>query len=226
MSKSRSLLRYSALAYAVLASCALHAETKAIPLIPNSSIKLVGVELASVTYKGRKAMQVTHREGEDGRSLAILPGIDFTDGIIEYDFAGDVKPGSGDGFRGFSGLAFRVQPGGSEYECFYQRPRNGRSENQEQRNHSVQYISMPDFPWQRLRMETPGRYESYVDMVPGEWTHVRIEVHGARALLFVNHATQPVLIVNDLKHGISHGTLALWVDVGTVAHFANLRITR
>ena len=54
-----------------------------------------------------------------------------------------------------------------------------------------QYISDPDFPWQKLRSETPSRYESYVDLVPGEWTKVRIEVHGTRALLYVHDAAQP-----------------------------------
>ncbi len=32
------------------------------------------------------------------------------------------------------------------------------------------------------------------------------------------------MIVSDLKHGDSRGLLALWVDVGTIAHFANLQI--
>jgi len=219
-------LKITALFCALAAAGALYGETRTVPLVPNPAIKLVGVELASVTYKGRKAMRVTYLSGEDGHSLAVLPGIDFSDGVIEYDFAGGVKPGATPDFRGFTGLGFRVQPDGDSYECFYQRPLNGRSENQEQRNHSVQYMSLPDFPWLRLRTETPGRYESYADMVPGEWTHVRIEVKGSQARLFVNRAAQPVLVVNDLKHGASRGTIALWVGVGTVAHFANLRITR
>ena len=69
------------------------------------------------------------------------------------------------------------------------------------------------------------KYETYVDLVPAEWTKVRIEVQGVRALLYVHDAQQPTLIVNDLKHGESKGTVALWIGPGTVAHFADLRIT-
>jgi hypothetical protein len=39
-----------------------------------------------------------------------------------------------------------------------------------QRGHSAQYESEPEFPWDRLRAEAPGKYESYVDLAPGEWT--------------------------------------------------------
>ena len=94
-----------------------------------------------------------------------------------------------------------------------------------QRNHSAQYISHPEYPWQRLREETPGKYETYVDLVPGEWTKVKIEVKGDKARLYVNGAEQPVLLVNDLKHGKTSGNLALWIGPGVVAHFANLRVT-
>jgi hypothetical protein len=36
----------------------------------------------------------------------------------------------------------------------------------------------------------------------------------------------PVLIVNDLKHGDSNGSVALWIGVGTVAYFRNLGLSR
>jgi len=62
-------------------------------------------------------------------------------------------------------------------------------------------------------------------MMPGEWTKVRIEVQGDKARLYVNGAQQASLIVNDLKHEQSEGKIALWVGPGTVAHFANLRIS-
>lgn len=84
---------------------------------------------------------------------------------------------------------------------------------------------MPDFPWQRLRSETPGVYESYVDLVTGAWTHVRIEVAGAKARLLVNGAKQPALIVNELKHRTTSGQVGLWIGAGTEAYFRNLQIT-
>ena len=94
------------------------------------------------------------------------------------------------------------------------------------RNHSAQYIAHPDWPWFRLRKEFPEKYEAYVDLVPGEWTKIRIEVRGAQAKLFVHGQAQPTLIVNDVKSGASgRGKIALWIDSGTVAHFRNLTVT-
>jgi hypothetical protein len=136
---------------------------------------------------------------------------------------------AGEGARGFVGVSFRVSPGATKdalkYECFYLRPTNGRVDDQVRRNHSTQYVSFPDFPWQRLRKESPEKYESYVDLVPGEWTKLKIEVRGERARLYVHGAQQPVLVVNDLKQGQSQGRIALWIGPGTVAHFANLRVS-
>jgi hypothetical protein len=86
-------------------------------------------------------------------------------------------------------------------------------------------VSEPDYPWQRLRTETPGVYESYVDLETGAWTHVRIEVTGVRARLYVNGAAQPALVVNDLKRGATAGAIGLWVGPGTEAYFRNLSVT-
>ena len=94
------------------------------------------------------------------------------------------------------------------------------------RNHSVQYISIPGFPWEFLRKNFPEKYETHVDLVPGDWTKVKIEVKGEKACLFVHDSSQPTLLVNDLKQGSTKGAIALWVGPGTVAHFSNLRITK
>ena len=38
---------------------------------------------------------------------------------------------------------------------------------------------------------------------------------------------QPVLIVNDLKHGENaSGAIGLWVDVGTEGYFADLKVEK
>jgi hypothetical protein len=126
--------------------------------------------------------------------------------------------------RGFVGIAFRVVDR-SRFERFYIRPKNGRSDDQLQRNHSTQYISIPGFPWNKLRSETPGKYESYVDLVPGQWTTIKIQVTGQTAKMYVNGSDQPVLIVNDLKQPLTKGAIALWVGPGTIAHFAGLKVT-
>jgi len=92
------------------------------------------------------------------------------------------------------------------------------------RNHSVQYISAPDYPWNKLRAENPGVYESYADMEAGAWTKIKIEVAGTKARLYVNGAEQPCLIVNDLKLGDSRGQIALWTSIETDGYFSNLTV--
>lgn len=104
------------------------------------------------------------------------------------------------------------------------RPTNGRADDQLRRNHATQYISHPDYPWYKLREENPGVYESYVDLVPGAWTDIKIEVEGVRARLYVNGSKQPCLIVNDLKLGETRGQIALWVGSGTEAHFSQVQV--
>ena len=153
------------------------------------------------------------------------PGRASGTAVIEVEIAGAPRAGTeGGGARGFVGVAFRLQKDPLRYECFYLRPTNGRAEDQLRRNHSTQYVSHPDHPWHRLRKESPGVYESYVDLVPGDWNRVRIVVSGTEARLFVNGAEQPVLIVKDLKLGASEGGVALWIGPGTEAHFAGLRV--
>jgi hypothetical protein len=191
-------------------------------------LELHNVKAEPVTYLGRAAMRVTDASPEgldDSSNLAVVPGSSFQDGTIEVNLSGDTAPNAPPELRGFVGIAFRVTPDRSHFECLYLRPKNGRSEDQLQRNHSVQYISIPGFPWHKLRSESPGKYESYVDLVPGQWTQVNIQVAGSRARLYVNGAEQPVLIVNDLKQPSAKGSIALWVGRGTVAHFSELKVT-
>jgi hypothetical protein len=159
-----------------------------------------------------------------GQSLAIVRGSDFKDGTIEVDLVGMPRQGAPADTRGFIGLAFHVQDHGSKFEAFYLRFSNGRADDQLRRNHSAQYVSEPEFPWFRLRKENPGVYESYVDIEPNAWTKLKVVVAGSKAQLYVNDATQPCLIVNDLKLGDTHGAVALWNGSDTEAYFSNLRI--
>jgi len=208
-------------------------KTITIPLDNLNEMDPRNVKMEQVTYKGRKALRVSDAAAAnvaDGIQLVILNKTEFQDGVIEIELAGEPAANAGAGARGFVGVAFRVAAeagkDAAKYECFYLRPTNGRADDQVRRNHSTQYISYPEFPWQRLRKEFPEKYESYVDLLPGEWTKVKIEVRGDKARLYVHEAPQPVLVVNDLKQGASQGQIALWVGTGTVAHFANLRVSK
>ncbi len=193
----------------------------------SESLQPQGLKMEVVDFKGRKAMKFTELSGQqvDG-NLCLLKGESFRDGAIDLWLAGEPAPGAGAGARGFVGVAFRVKGTGEKYEAFYLRPTNGRAPDQVRRNHSAQYISHPNHHWLRLRKEFPEKYESYVDLQPGEWTQVRVVVKGKTAQLFVHGAAQPALIVNDLIMGEESGGVALWVGPGTVAHFADFKVTK
>ena len=211
------------------ASAALLAQDRQLALATPAGLTLHQVEAAPVSFKGRSALKLTASPaaGEAGRRdhLALVEGVEFTDGTIEVELAGEPAAGAAGGARGFVGVAFRVQPDRKTYDCFYLRPTNGRSDDQERRNHTAQYISHPDHTWSALREKTPSRYEAYVDIVPATWIHVKIVVAGDKARLYVNRQEQPTLIINDVKSGAaSKGGIALWFEGTTIAHYANLKI--
>jgi hypothetical protein len=212
-----------------------------------AGLRLHNVTAESATLQGKKGVRVRMSEaavqrlasmtaeeqarmatfGSPVEQLAVIEGLEFANGTIEAEIAGAPAAGASAGARGFVGLAFRLQADMRTYDAFYLRPTNGRADDQVRRNHSAQYIAHPDWPWFRLRKETPEKYESYVDLVPGEWTKIRIEVRGTQGRLFVHGQPQPTLVVNDLKSGpTGKGAIALWLDTGTEAHFRDLTITR
>jgi hypothetical protein len=196
-------------------------------LLEAERLERLNVMAEAVSYRGKPAVRLIEAPGVTGdvETLAVVPGPRLRDGALEVEVAGEPRTGTeAGGARGFVGIAFRLQKDPLRYECFYLRPTNGRADDQLRRNHSLQYISHPDHPWHRLRKESPGLYESYVDLVPGEWTRVRIVVSGTKAQLFVHGAEQPSLIVNDLRLGAAEGAVALWIGPGTEAHFTGLRV--
>ena len=211
-----------------------------------AGLRLHNVTAAPVTLSGKKGVRVAMtdearakflqlgreqrdqaaRTGQTLEQLAVIEDVSFGNGVIEAEIAGAPQAGTFEGARGFVGIAFRVQDDLRTYDAFYLRPTNGRADDQVRRNHSTQYISHPEWTWSRLRTEYPKKYESYVDLEPGVWTRIRIEVQGTRARLFVHGQAQPTLIVNDLKTGDRlRGGVALWLDIGTEAHFRNVIVT-
>jgi hypothetical protein len=180
-----------------------------------------------VSYRGARAVKLVPlppASGGDEDMLALLDGPDFHNGTIELDVAGAPRAGAPPDSRGFIGISVRTGPRGEWSELFYLRPTNGRAEDQLRRNHSVQYQSGPEYPWHRLREVHPGVYESYADMEAGDWTRMRIEVEGTRAKLYVNGASEPSLVVNDLKQGDRAGRIALWAHVTTDAYFGPISV--
>src|SRR5436853_5008203 len=203
----------------------LHAQSSQnVPGIALDQLELHNVKAEAANYNGKPAVRVdAPPDAANGASYAIVKGSRFHNGTIEVELAGRPAANAGPGARGFIGIAFRVQ--GDRYEYIYLRPTNGRADDQVRRNHSTQYGARPDFDFDRLRKESPEKYESYVDLQPGVWTRYKIVIDGTKARLYVQGAEQPCLIVNDMKLGDSESGVALWVGPGTEGYFADLKIT-
>ena len=219
-------LKYSAAT--VLAASCLFGEpprVQTFPLRDSTGLTAPQVKTQAVKYLGRESVRMTI-EGDDHGGLALLPGTDFQDGVIEADIALKSTTPPGVRYPGFVGIAFRARSDASHYELFYLRPGNSSAPDQAMRNHAVQYVSEPDFGWYRLRREWPSVYESHAELAMETWTKVRIEVAGRAAKLYLNGSAKPSLVVNGLKGEDLHGAVGLWSFTDEEAYFSNLRITR
>ena len=137
------------------------------------------VVTSKVVYDGSEAVRLVltpDAETPDNPTFARIKDLEFQDGTIEIEVAGRPLPDAIPEARGFIGVAFRIAPDLSAFECMYLRPTNGRAEQQLRRNRATQYFSYPDWKFDRLRTEVPGHYEAYVDLVTGAWTKMRIEI--------------------------------------------------
>ena len=77
------------------------------PLHDTAGLIAPNVKTEAVNYLGRKSVRIT-MEGEDHEGLALLPGTDFQDGVIEADIALKTTVPPGVRHPGFVGIAFRV----------------------------------------------------------------------------------------------------------------------
>lgn len=147
----------------------------------------------------------------------------FEDGTIELDVA---APGKG---QFFLGVAFRVQEefetafqindnSSQKYEYIYFRPFSSGTEN------AIQYSAAgTKHSWSYLRDNRPGVYEARADLPESDWFHVKIVVSGQRAEVYVNEAVTPNLVVEDLKHGVSKGSVGVY-SYSQSAYFANVTV--
>jgi len=149
---------------------------------------------------------VTYLEQKALRGGARLSEQEFSDGIIEYDVAFQ-------GSRCFAGINFRVQTA-DNFEHFYIRPHKSNLAD------ALQYT--PVFnglsSWQLY--SGPG-FTAAAPIAHKKWIHVKMEVKGSQARVFLNNSTRPALVMTDLKHGQSQGSLGLFAPANGLAHFAN-----
>ncbi len=150
-----------------------------------------------------------------------LKDLRFSSGVIEVDMRGEGSQ-MGRGMDScFLGIAFHGLDTGT-YECIYFRPFNFRETDPIRKTHAVQYISHPDYPWERLRKEHPGVYENAApSLSPGKWFHVRMVLQDDWITVYIDHNANALLKVKRL--GTSNGELlGLWEIGQAGGEFANL----
>lgn len=142
----------------------------------------------------------------------------FTNGKIEVDLKGKDLQG-----QSFVGIAFHLTDS-KTFDAIYFRPFNFF--NPERNTHSIQYISMPGHPWQQLRQDFPGKYESKISNPPNpnDWFHATIEINYPRISVFVNNEKTASLVVEQLS-AVKAGSVGLWVGYMSEGQFKNLTIT-
>jgi hypothetical protein len=161
-----------------------------------------------------------HVDAKDGPGVVWNEGSDLGDGTIEADVRGkDVMQQS------FVGIAFHRKDD-KTYEAVYLRPFNFRAKEPDRHQHAVQYVSVPDYDWPRLRKEFPEEFENPVDasLVPTDWVHLRIVVKGAAVQVYAGKVQSPTLEVRKLG-STDRGAVGLWVGNNSDGDFADVRVT-
>jgi len=181
--------------------------------------KIVGRTASMADIKGKHALKLSE---DSGMGVVWLDTCDFANGSIEVDILGRSEPVQGS----FVGIALRVVDGRT-HDAVYFRPFNFRATDSTRHAHALQYVSDPEWTWQRLRTERPGQYEKPIVPEPDgdEWFHVRIDVQRPRIQVFVNGGATPSLVVDELS-ARTHGPIGLWVGEGSGGYFANLRVQK
>src|SRR5262249_25884258 len=179
--------------------------------------KVAGRNLSAFEADGKKGVRF---DKQPGQGIAWLDDTEFAEGTIEVDVKGEDKPQ-----QSFVGVAFRVVDE-KTHDAVYFRPFNFKTPDAARRVRAVQYVSHPQYPWQKLRQDKPGMYEKAVNPVPDPdgWFHARIVVEKRKVSVFVDGGKEPCLVVEELSDR-KGGKVGLWVGEGSGGEFANLKIT-
>lgn len=176
-------------------------------------------KLVSYPYQQTQLLDDPQNPAIASKGIVWLKDINFKDGTIEVDLRGrDVF------LQSFLGIAFHGVDT-TTYDVIYFRPFNFRHADTARRKWSVQYMSIPDFNYAKLRKEHPLMYENAVTPVPkaDEWFHATIIVRGDDISVYVNHSAEASLKVKKLN-ARTDGKIGLWSDE-LPGNFANLSIT-
>jgi hypothetical protein len=173
-----------------------------------------------VPYENYPLVALKEKQGISANKIVWLKGANFSTGTIEVDLRGkDIPQGS------FIGIAFHGVDT-LTYDAIYFRPFNFQSTDPVRKIHAVQYISHPEFTWEKLRTEKNGMYEKGISPPPSatDWFHAKIVVDQSTITVYVNGAAVHSLQVNKLNDR-KDGLIGLW-NYGLDGDFANLAIKK
>lgn len=156
---------------------------------------------ANITeYQGRKSIFLNG-------GAATLKDFELRDGVIDVDVSTPAK-------RGFFGIQFRIDDVNGEW-VYLRQHKSGYPD-------AMQYTPVINtgLNWQIYNGEG---FTGAVDIPKDEWFHLRLEIAGAQAKLYVKDMDKPALVMNDLKTGIKKGQVALAVLIGAT-YFSNFEI--
>jgi hypothetical protein len=153
-------------------------------------------------YQGRKCLLI------DG-GAAVLKDFEMRDAVIDVDLATPA-------IRGFFGLDIRIDADGSNYEEIYLRQHKSGLPD------AMQYTPVLHTGRNWQIFNGPG-FTGAVDIPKSEWFHLRLEVTGAQAKLYVKDMDKPALVMDDLKSGVQKGQVALFTLTGET-YFSNFEV--
>ncbi len=157
-------------------------------------------DAAKVEHLGRKALL----------GNALLPDVQFEDGVIEVDVAVT-------GARSYPGILFRIQTG-QNYERVYIRPHRLGTLYPD----TVQYVPA----WHGIdgwQLYSGEGFTASATIPAGEWVHLRLEVFGTQARVFIGDSEEPVLRIHHLQRGRTRGAIGLVGPKDGTAWFSNFR---
>jgi len=114
------------------------------------------------------------------------------------------------------GFDFRLDNDGKNYEEVYLRQHKSGYPD------AMQYTPVLNTGRNWQIYNGPG-FTGAVDIPKDEWFHLRLEVTGAQAKLYVKDMDKPALVMDDLKSGMQKGQVAL-VDLIGATYFSNFQI--
>jgi hypothetical protein len=159
-----------------------------------------------------------YKQAISTKRIVYLKGVSFSKGTIEVDIRGkDVF------LQSFLGIAFHGVDT-TTYDAVYFRPFNFRHPDSIRRKWAVQYFSIPEYDYDRLRKEHPLVYENAVTPVPAatDWFHATIVIDDDSVTVYVNHSATASLKAKLLNNR-STGRIGFWDD-GLSGDFANLTL--